>query len=712
MEGWERARLLRRIELGAGIIALRTPNKATSRGTEMRKIIYSLTLTTLCYSSASIAQERLTPELLWQLKRVAGPAVSPDGARFVYGVRQYAVRENRGNTDLYLLAVDGGEPIQLTDTQGSEFNAVWRPDGRRIGFLSAQSGSVQLWEMDADGMNAHQVTNIAGGIGNFSYAPDGRHVAFTRDVKLDETPNDEYPDLPLANARIIDELMYRHWDQWHDYTYRHLFVAEYENGQVGAAIDIMQGERFDTPLKPFGGVEQVGWSPDGGKIAYTSKKMRGTAYAVSTNSDVFVYDLETGQSANLTVGMMGYDTEPRFSPDGRFIAWLSMERDGYEADRNRLFSKDLGSGETRELTVDFDQDVHGPAWSPDGSTIYFTSDIRGTVQLYAAELGSGQIRKITDGVHNYGAFELAEYGGSTTLIASRSSMSAPADIYRVEPTSGAATQLTFANRPMLDGIAMGRVEERIVQTTDNKEMPAWLIYPPDFDPARRYPALLYCKGGPQGAMSQSFSYRWNFQLMAANGYIVIAPSRRGSSSLGQEWEEQISGDWGGQAMQDLLSAIDDLAREPYVDKERLGAVGASFGGYSVFWLAGNHAGRFKAFIAHDGVFNLESMYGSTEEMFFVNFDLGGPYWENADSYRRFSPHLSVGSWDTPMLVIHGGQDFRIPAAEAMQAFTALQIRGIPSRFLYFPEENHWVLSAQNGILWQRVFYDWLDSYLK
>jgi dipeptidyl aminopeptidase/acylaminoacyl peptidase len=678
----------------------------------MRKIIYSLTLTTLCYSTASIAQERLTPELLWQLKRVAAPAVSPNGTRFVYGVRYYDIRENRGNTDLFLLAVDGGEPIQLTNTPGSEFNAVWRPDGRRIGFLSAQSGSVQLWETDAEGVNARQVTNIAGGIGNFSYAPTGRHVAFTRDVKLDQTPNEVHADLPLANARIIDELMYRHWDQWHDYTYSHLFVAEYDDGQVGTAVDIMQGERFDTPLKPFGGVEQVGWSPDGSKIAYTSKKMGGTAYAVSTNSDVYVYDLETGQTSNLTDGMMGYDTEPRFSPNGRFIAWLSMERDGYEADRNRLFITDLSSDETRELTGAFDQDVQGPAWSGDSRTVYFTSDVRGTVQLYAAELSSGEIGKITDGTHNYGAFEIATSGPSEVLIASRSSMSAPADIYRVEPTSGTAIQLTFANKLMLDGIAMGRVEERIVPTTDNKEMPAWVIYPPDFDPNRRYPALLFCKGGPQGAMSQSFSYRWNFQLMAANDYIVIAPSRRGSSSLGQEWEEQISGDWGGQAMQDLLSAIDDLAREPYVDKGRLGAVGASFGGYSVYWLAGNHGGRFKAFIAHDGVFNLESMYGSTEEMFFVNFDLGGPYWENADSYRRFSPHLFVGSWDTPMLVIHGGQDFRIPAAEAMQAFTALQLRGIPSRFLYFPEENHWVLSAQNGILWQRVFLDWLDHYLK
>jgi dipeptidyl aminopeptidase/acylaminoacyl peptidase len=683
----------------------------------MKKIISVIAAITLCVPNPSFAQDRLTPELLWQLKRVSGPAVSPDGSRFVYGIREYDLEENRGSTDLWIMPIDGGSPEQLTDTPASEFNYTWRPDGRRIGFLSSQSGSAQLWEMNPDGSGVAQVTDISGGIGNFSYSPDGGHVAFTRAVKLDETPDEIHPDLPLANARIIDELMYRHWDTWHDYTYSHLFVAEYSDGRVGEPIDIMPRERYDTPLSPFGGGEQIGWSADGRAIAYTSKKVSGAAYAVSTNSEIYVYDLASGSTTNLTEGMMGYDTEPRFSPDGRYIAWLSMERDGYEADRSRLFVRDLAGGNPRELTVGFDQDAHGPEWGADGRSIYFTSDIRGTVQLYVASVSEGQasgstIRKITDGVHNYGGFGLADGSAGTGIIASRTSMSAPADIYSVDPTSGDATQLTFANTDILDRITLGRVEERIVRTTDHKDMPAWVIYPPDFDPSRQYPALLYAKGGPQGAMSQSFSYRWNFQIMAANGYIVIAPQRRGSSSLGQEWEEQISGDWGGQAMQDLLSAIDELAREPYVDADRLGAVGASFGGYSVFWLAGNHAGRFKAFISHDGVFNLESMYGSTEEMFFVNFDMGGPYWENADSYRRFSPHLFAESWDTPILIVQGGQDFRVPASESMQAFTVAQLKGIPSRLLYFPEENHWVLSAQNGILWQRTFFDWLDRYLK
>lgn len=678
----------------------------------MRKRILAVAVIGMGLSSAALAQDRLTPELLWQLRRVSGPAVSPDGSQFVYGIRVYDIQANRGNTDLYAMSVGGGTPRRLTETPGSEFNYVWRPDGERIGYLSAQSGSAQLWEMRPDGSDVRQVSNVEGGIGNFSYAPDGGHVAFTRSVKLDQRANEIHADLPGANARIIDGLMYRHWDSWHDYSYSHLFIAEYRDGQIGDPIDLMQGERFDTPLNPFGGAEQIAWNADGSRIAYTSKKLTGTEYAVSTNSDIYVYDLDSRRTDNITEGMMGYDIEPRFSPDGNYVAWLSMERDGYEADRNRIFVQDLASGTRRELTVGFDQDAHSLVWSNDESAIYFSSDTHGTIQLYAVGVRSGDIRKITDGIHNYGGFELATGREGTNIVASRASMSTPTDIYRVDPVDGQDVQLTFANRDLLSNISFGNVEDRHVRTTDDKDMLAWVIYPPDFDPSREYPALLYAKGGPQGAMSQSFSYRWNFQLMAANGYVVIAPARRGASSHGQDWKEQISGDWGGLAMQDLLSAIDDLAREPYVDEDRLGAVGASFGGYSVFWLAGNHGGRFKAFIAHDGTFNLESMYGSTEEMFFVNFDMGGPYWDNADSYRRFSPHLFVGSWDTPILIIQGGQDFRVPEGESMQAFTAAQMQGIPSRLLYLPEENHWVLSPQNGILWQRVFYEWLDKYLK
>jgi dipeptidyl aminopeptidase/acylaminoacyl peptidase len=656
----------------------------------------------------------MTPERLWEIPRVSGPSVSPDGSHVAYGVTRFDLVENRGSADLFLIPVDGGEPFRLTDTPASEHGVAWRPDGEWIGYLSAASGSTQLWEIRPDGSGRRQVSEIPGGIANFRYAPDGRHVSFTAEVKLGPAVVDRYPDLPKAEARIIDDLMYRHWDTWKDGIYSHLFVAEYLDGGLGEAVDVMAGEPYDTPLFPFGGGEQIGWSADGRWIAYTTKRMTGAEYTRSTNSDLFAFDLETGTTTNLTEGMMGYDIEPVFSPDGRYVAWLSMERDGYESDRNRLFVHDFENGQKQELSVDFDQDAHGPAWSADGTTIYFTSEVEGTIHLYAADVAAGQIRRITDGQYNYYSFEVAEGDGGRSLVAQRVSMSAPAELYRVDPTSGDAVRLTHHTEPVVGSLELGRVEPRWVEATDGERVLAWVIYPPGFDPSQRYPALLYAQGGPQSTVSQFFSYRWNFQLMAANGYIIVAPNRRGVPSFGQAFKEEISGDWGGQAMRDLLSAIDDVAEEDYVDENRLGAIGASFGGYTVFWLAGNHEGRFKTFIAHAGVFNLESMFGATEELFFPEFDLEGPYWQDPrpESYDLFSPHDFVQNWDTPMLVIHGQKDFRVPVTEGMQAFTAAQAQGIESRFLYFPNEGHWILTPQNGVLWHRVFFEWLGRTLK
>ena len=660
------------------------------------------------------AQEVMTPERLWEIPRVSGPTVSPDGSTIVYGVRRYDLAENRGATDLFLVPVVGGDPVRLTDTPGSESGATWRPDGLRIGYLSSADGSTQLWEIRPDGSDRRQVSHVAGGISNFRYSPDGRHVSFTSSVELDPAVVDIYPDLPKADARIIDELMYRHWVSWRDQTYQHLFVANYRDGELGEPIDVMPGERYDTPLSPFGGREQIGWSADGSRIVYTAKKVTGAEYATTTNSDLYAYDLASGRTTNLTDGMVGYDIEPVFSPDGRQMAFLSMARDGYEADRNRLFVYDIEGRRTREISVGFDLDVSSPAWSEDGRTIFFSSAVEGTIQLYSAEAETGKIRRITEGPHNYYAFDIAEGAGARALIAQRVSMSAPAELYRVDPTTGQATRLTFHTEPVMGKLTLGRVEARWITATDGERILTWVIYPPDFDPARPYPALLYAQGGPQSTVSQFFSYRWNFQLMAANGYIVVAPNRRGVPSFGQEFKEEISGDWGGQAMRDLLSAIDQLAQEPYVDENRLGVVGASFGGYTVFWLAGHHEGRFQTFIAHAGVFNLESMYGATEELFFPAFDLGGAYWDTPrpESYDLFSPHRFVQKWDTPMLVIHGQKDFRVPVTEGMQAFTVLQAQGIESRFLYFPEEGHWIQTPQNGVLWHRIFFDWLGRTLK
>jgi dipeptidyl aminopeptidase/acylaminoacyl peptidase len=686
----------------------------------MRTLILVLTTVLCTVAPLAAQQQRLTPELLWSFARVSDPQISPDARSVVYGVSRCDVTANRCVADLYLVPAAGGAPRRLTSFAGSEFNARWRPDGRRIGFLSAESGSVQLWEVDVAGGDPRRVSDITGGIANFLYSPDGRHISFTRRVKLDRTAGEVYGDMPQTSARIIDNLMYRHWDRWHDYQYSHVFISGYADGAlVGEPIDLMEGERYDAPLAPFGGVEQIAWSADGSRIAYTSRKVHGTEAAASTDSDIFVYDVASRQTTNVSAGMPGYDTEPAFSPDGRAIAWMSMERAGYEADRNRLFVHDFATGERRELSVGFDRSVEHPKWAPDGSAIYFQASTAGTVQLFAWEArprrGQSAIRQLTSGVHDYSGFSVAQPArGAPVIIGARMSMSAPVEVYRVDPANGRQTQLTFENREMLRRIGMGRVEQRRIRATDGQQIHTWVIYPPGFNPSRKYPVLLYAQGGPQTSLSQFFSYRWNFQIMAANDYIIVAPNRRGTLGHGQAWTDGIAGDWGGQAMQDLLSAIDAVAAEPYVDRERMGAVGASFGGYSVFWLAGHHQNRFRAFIAHAGVFNLEGMYGATEELFFVNHDFGGPYWQQPQPaiYRTQSPHLFVDRWTTPMLVIHGELDFRVPVTEGMQAFTALQRRGIPSRLLYFPDEGHWILRPQNGIVWQREFFGWLDRFLK
>lgn len=670
----------------------------------------------------SNAQEnRLTPERLWQFNRLSDQQVSPDGEWVLFGLTAYNLEENKGKRSLYIIPAQGGEMRKVVDLDASAYNARWRPDGKKIGFLTTVSGNMQLWEVNPDGSELAQVTNYEQPIANFAYAPDQRHISFTMDIKLDSTVNEMYPDLPHANARIIDDLMYRHWDEWHDFRYSHAMIAEYNDGQVsGEPTDIMEGEKYDAPLKPFGGPEDIVWAPDGQKLAYVCKKQTGKEYALGTDSDIYLYNLQDKTTTNLTEGMDGYDTHPVFSGSGSLLAWLNMERPGFEADRNVIYIRDMATGEKKSITGDLDASVSNFTWAPDDQSIYFIAGVDATYQIYRVNLKSDRfsrinpsasaIRTVTEGWHNY--YELGMAGES--LVGTKASMSQPNEIFRVDPRTGEETQLSVANQTLLSQLEMGKVEKRMVKTTDNQEMLVWVIYPPDFDPAKKYPTLLYCQGGPQSAVSQFFSYRWNFQLMAANGYIIVAPNRRGLPTFGQEWNDQISGDWGGQAMQDYLAAIDSVAKEPFVDEERLGAVGASFGGYSVYYLAGIHEGRFKTFISHCGLFNLESWYGSTEEMFFANWDLGGPYWmqPEPESYDRFSPHDFAGAWDTPILVIHNQKDFRVPVTQGMEAFSAAQLQDIPSRFLYFPEEGHWVLGAQNGVLWHRVFFDWLDRYLK
>jgi dipeptidyl aminopeptidase/acylaminoacyl peptidase len=658
-----------------------------------------------------LTSDVMTPEVLWSFERISDPIVSPDRTTVLYSVTNYNVEENKSYRDLYTVPVSGGDPVRLTDTAEKESLAGWRPDGKKIGYLSSKSGEMQLWEMNTDGSESVQITEVKGGITGFKYSPDGSKILYTSDVKMKKDIHDMFPDLPKANAHLETDLMYKHWDEWAQ-TVPHPFIADYKNGKIENGVDLLDGELYESPMKPFGGVEQLDWSPDGKTVAYTCRKKTGREYAISTNSDIYFYNIETKQTENKTQGMMGYDQNPVFSPDGKWLAWESMERDGYEADKIRLFVMNLETGQKTDHSVDFDQNSTALSWSSDSKSIYFVSCWHALTQIYRLDILDKKITQITKGIHDY-AF-VAE--AKDKLIGVKHSMSKPDEIYAIDPKTGNETELSFQNKPILDQLTMGKVEERWVKTTDNKEMLVWVIYPPHFDKSKKYPTLLYCQGGPQSTVSQFWSYRWNLQQMAANGYIVVAPNRRGLPSFGKEWLEQISGDYGGQNMKDYLSAIDALAKEPFVDKDKLGCVGASYGGYSVYWLAGHHEKRFKAFIAHDGMFNLEQQYLETEEMWFVNWDLGGPYWDksNAVTQRSYanSPHLFVDKWDSPILVIHGEKDYRILASQGMAAFNAAVLRGVPAQLLIFPEENHWVLQPQNGILWQRVFKQWLDKWLK
>jgi len=658
-----------------------------------------------------VTSDLMTPEVLWSFGRVSGNEVSPDGTTVLYGVTYYSIEENKGNRELFTIKVNGRDPVQITRSPKSEFNETWRPDGKKIGFLSSESGSVQLWEMNPDGSGRTRISNIEDDITGFKYSPDQSKILYTRDLPVKSKFEYLFKGLPKASGRINDDLMYRHWDHWVD-TYSHVFYAAYDGNTISNSKDILEGEPFEAPLSPFGGIEQVDWSSDSKMIAYTCKKLVGKVASLSTNSDIYLFNIETGETKNLTEGMMGFDIGPLFSPDGNYLAWQSMERDGFESDKDRLFVMNLKTSEKIYATKDFDQNAGSLIWSSDSKALYFTSDWHGTFQIYRYDTESGKIVKLTDGLHDYTAVALA----GNRLVAPRETMSFPTELYIVNPTDGSAQQLTFTNKDILEKITMGKVEERWMKTKDNEDMLTMIIYPPHFDPGKKYPALLYCKGGPQGPLSQDFHYRWNYQIMAANGYIIVAPNRRGVSGFGQAWQEQISGDYHGKSMDDYLVAIDEMAKEPFVDKEHLGAVGASAGGWAVYYLAGNHNGRFKAFIAHDGIFNEEAQYLETEEMWFENWDKGGSFWDKnnktaLEAYTH-SPHKYIEKWDTPILVIHSENDYRVVFTQGMTAFNAAKLRDLPAEFLYFPDENHWVLKPQNGILWQRTYFDWLDKWLK
>ena len=676
-----------------------TPGDTSNQGTIIGK------------ASPTIENGIMTPETLHSFGKIGAVEVSPNNEELLYHVTYVDIEANKGNTEIFKMNVDGSEKKQLTFTNEGESSAQWIDGGSKIAFLRNHEGSRQLWVMNADGSGAECISDVEGGISGFTYSPDETKVMYIKMVKSVETIAERHPDLPKATGRVVDDLMYKHWDHWVE-NVPHTFYATIKNGKLTDYVDLLEGEPYEAPLLPFGGTSDIAWSADSKSIVYTSKKLIGRAYAESTNSDLYMYSLEDKTTVNLTEGMMGYDTNPLFSHDGAYMAWLSMERDGYEADINRLFVMDMATKEKTYLTEEFNYDVDAFIWDKDNKTIIFLAVVEAKAHLFSIDIDTKEIKRITSGHYNYASLAL----GGEGLIAKRQSISQPAEIYSVDISSGEATELSFENKHILDQLTMGEVEERWITTTDNKQMLTWVIYPPNFDASKKYPAILYCKGGPQGAVSQSWSYRWNFQMMAANGYIVVAPNRRGVSSFGSEWVEQISGDYGGQNMLDYLSAIDELAKEPFVDEDNLGCTGASYGGFSAFWLAANHDNRFKAFLAHAGMFNLEAQYLETEELFFANWDMGGPYWDksNAIAQKTYaaSPHRFVDKWNTPIMITHGEYDYRILASQGMMAFNAAKLQGLPARMLLFPDENHWILKPQNGILFQREFAKWFDEWLK
>lgn len=663
----------------------------------------------------TIEGRRMTPEALWAMGRIGTVVPDIETGWVAYTVSYYSVSENRSTSWIRIASEQNGELVTLDEFVGSD--PAWFGNSGVLAYLC--HGQLMLRQ----GKKNIAVSGFDKDIEGFLLSPMCDRIVLITQVKTVPTTVDKYADLPLASGRVVNDLMYKHWDEWTE-TAPQPFVAElqlnYKNemdirsAKVGHAINILEGTPYESPMKPFGGVEQLAWSPDNETLAYTCRKKSGIEYAVSTNSDIYTYNTRTCAHANLTEGMMGYDTNPSYSPNGQFIAWQSMEHDGYESDENRLFIMNIATGEKRYVSRCLETNVDRYFWKND-SEIIFSACKQGTIQLYRLDITAteGEFVQLTNTQADH--IPCGEVDGEIYLL--RHSMQVANEIYRLDEQTLAITQLTHENQNIYDQVEMGQVVPRWQKTTDGKQMLTWIIYPPKFDPTRQYPTLLYCEGGPQSPVSQFWSFRWNFMMMSANDYIIVAPNRRGLPGFGNEWNEAISGDYGGQCMKDLLSAIDEFTTsESYVDKNHLGCVGASFGGYSVYWMAGHHNKRFRAFIAHDGIFNVEMQYLETEEKWFTNWDLGGAYWEkdNAVAQRTYanSPHKFVDKWDTPILCIHGEKDYRILANQAMAAYDAAKMRGIDAELLIFPDENHWVLKPQNGILWQRTFFEWLDRYLK
>lgn len=667
-------------------------------------------------TAEEISARKFTPEVMLKMGRLGGSTLSPDGTKALYTLTYFSVTENKSYTALWVMNSDGTEPKRLTKHDIKVAEPTWSADGSRIYFMA----DGQLHSIASNGGQIDQLTSIEQGINGYGISPDGKNAWLAIDVQVEDvSAADRFEGREKSKVLIYDDLMCRHWDRWEDGKYSHIFVGEIRDGKVATIKDIMPNEPWDAPVAPYFDNTEISWNNSGTALAYTCRKLTGYQYSISTNTDIYYYTLADDTTKNLTEGMPGYDKYPRFSPDDTKMAWQSMERPGNESDKDRLMVLDIAKDEKIYVTRDFDYNASNVVWNGNNS-LYFLSPIEATVQLCEARLItsdsvlSGAVMTITEGLHDY--VSLSFEAGK--IVAEKTTLSMAAEAFSIDAKTGKDTQLTFINKHIYDNVDMGEVEKRWITTTDGKQMLTWIVTPPKAkkDGSIKYPTLLYCQGGPQSVVSQSWSYRWNYQLMAAQGYIVVAPNRRGLPSFGQEWLDQISGDYSGQNIRDYFSAIDNAAADIYVDKDRMGCVGASYGGYSVYYIAGHHNKRFKAFISHCGIFDFTSMYGSTEELWFVNNDYGGAYWDtkNATAMRSYanSPHHFVNAWDTPIMIITGLQDFRIPYTQSLEAFTAARAHGIEARLVAFENEAHQVFGTQNALVWHHEFFSWLDKYLK
>lgn len=674
----------------------------------MRAKFFFIAVAIMFFSVAAYSQN-LEPKTLLTMKRIGDVQLSPDGKHFLFTITVPDMAGNSSTTQLYLMPSGGGEPQQLTRTGDHNYNGRWSPKADKIAFISDRNGKPQVFIMPLDGGDPKQITEMENGVEYLSWSPDGKHLAFVSDVKLDQDLHEKNPDLPDVKAYIYDNLPVRHWDEWLDEKWRHLFIMPAEGGEPR---DVMPREKYDTPMKPFGGHEQIAWSPNGTEIAYTCKKVKD--FATSTNSDIYVAPTYGGSSKNITQDLPGFDMYPVYSPNGRYIAFHSQDRPGYESDKVRVMLHTRSSGRNTDITENLDQWAGRMAWDSKSANVYVSAGNNdGTSQIWEISR-RGKAKAITEGTYNFGTRYLQASPDGKTIYFSRENYNHPFEIFSMPAKGGSPKQLTNINKDVFSGIKPAKIEARWIQSTDTAKVHCWIVYPPDFDPNKKYPMITYCQGGPQQAVSQYWSYGWNFLTMASQGYIILAPNRRGCPGFGQAWVDAIKEDYGGKPMQDILAATKVLAAEPYVDESRIAAIGGSAGGYAVFWLEGNHEGLFSAFISHCGMFNMVSKYGSTEELWFPNWDNGGPYWDpkNKSFYYKNSPHEYVLNWSTPILIITGQKDYRVPYTQSLEAFTAAQLMKVPSRLLVYPEENHWVLKPQAKMLWYREFFRFLDLYCK